>query len=253
MIIITRSDIETHSSFSREDLSTHESSALIQSFFSRNRDTTIVMKTQFNAQLREHSTRYEMLNELDSKTRFSFLLTQKKRNTINAMCRIATTSFLVEELVASIVLLIVKINILIFEFDLVNFFKIRVSEFICVWELTIFEVFVHMRNERSYEVKDSKLYRVISQRELDTFNRMCIIVFAMRLIIYRYDLDKINYARNRIENDIAHIWYRHQEEILVELITWDDFISILQKHLNSFRLRLLDTEKKSKELKQHRD
>jgi hypothetical protein len=34
---------------------------------------------------------------------------------------------------------------------------------------------------------------------------MCIIVFAMRSIIYRYDLDKINYARSRIESDIAHI------------------------------------------------
>jgi hypothetical protein len=132
MTIITRSDVETHSSFSREDFSTHESSVLVQSFFNRNRDTTIVMKTQLNAQLREHSIRYEMLNELDSKTRFSSLLTQKKRNTINAMRRIATTSPLVEELVASIVLLIVKINIIASESDLVNLFKIRVSESIRV-------------------------------------------------------------------------------------------------------------------------
>jgi hypothetical protein len=121
------------------------------------------------------------------------------------MRRIATTSLFVEELIALIVLLIVKINILVFESNLVNLFKIRVSESIRVWKLTIFEVFTHMRNERSYEVKDSKFYRVISQRELDTFNRMCIIVFAMRSIIYRYDLDKINYARSRIESDIAHI------------------------------------------------
>jgi hypothetical protein len=132
MTIITRSDIETYSSFSRENLSTHEFSVFVQSFFSRNRDTTIVMKTQLNAQLQEHSTRYEMLNELNSKTRFSFLLTQKKRNTINAMRRIATTSSLVEELVASIVLLIVKINIIASESDLVNLFKIRVSESIRV-------------------------------------------------------------------------------------------------------------------------
>jgi hypothetical protein len=125
------------------------------------------------------------------------------------MRRIATTSSLVEELVVLIVLFIVKINIVVFEFDLVNFFKIRVNEFIRVWELTIFEVFAHMRNERLYEVKDSKFYRVINQRELDTFNRMCIIVFAMKSIIYYYDLDKINYARNRIKNDIAYIWHRH--------------------------------------------
>jgi hypothetical protein len=121
------------------------------------------------------------------------------------MRRIATTSSLVEKLVASIVLLIVKINIIAFESNLVNLFKIRVSESIRVWELTIFEVFAHMRNERSYEVKNSKFYRVISQRELDTFNRMCIIVFAIKSIIYCYDLDKINYARSRIESDIAHI------------------------------------------------
>jgi hypothetical protein len=120
------------SEFADEDFSTHEFSTLVQSFFSRNRDTTIVMKTQLNAQLREHSTRYEMLNELDSKTRFSFFLTQKKRNTINAMRKIATTSFFVEELIASIVLFIVKINILVSESDLVNFFKIRISEFIRV-------------------------------------------------------------------------------------------------------------------------
>jgi hypothetical protein len=227
MTIITRSDIETHSSFSRENFSTHEFSIFVQLFFSRNRDITIVMKTQLNTQLREHSIRYEMLNELNSKTRFSFLLTQKKRNTINAMRRIATTLSLVEELVASIVLFIVKINIIVFEFDLVNLFKIRISESIRVWELTIFEVFAHMRNERSYEVKNSKLYRVISQRELDTFNRMCIIVFAIRSIIYCYDLDKINYAHNRIEKNITYIWYRHQEKTLVKLIIWNDFISIL--------------------------
>jgi hypothetical protein len=64
-------------------------------------------------------------------------------------------------------------------------------------------MFAHMRNKRSYEVKDSKFYRVINQRELNAFNRMYIIVFAMRSIIYRYDLDKIDYARNRIENDIT--------------------------------------------------
>jgi hypothetical protein len=121
------------------------------------------------------------------------------------MRRIATTLSFVEELVVLIVLFIVKINILAFESNFVNLFKIWVSERIRVWKLTIFEVFAHMRNERSYEVKDSKLYRVISQRELDTFNCICIIVFAMKSIIYRYDLDKINYARNRIENDIAHI------------------------------------------------
>jgi hypothetical protein len=74
------------------------------------------------------------------------------------MRRIATTSSLVEELVASIVLFIVKINILAFKSDFVNFFKIRVSESIRMWELTIFEVFAHIRNERSYEVKDLKLY-----------------------------------------------------------------------------------------------
>jgi hypothetical protein len=205
MIIITRSDIETYSSFNRENLSTHESFILVQSLFNRNRDIIIVMKTQLNAQLREHSTRYEMLNELNSKTRFSFLLIQKKRNTINAMRRIATTSSLVKELVASIVLFIVKINILVFKSNFVNLFKIRVSESIRVWKLTIFEVFAHMRNKRSHEVKDSKFYRVINQRELNTFNRMCIIVFAMRSIIYYYNLDKINYARSRIESDIAHI------------------------------------------------
>jgi hypothetical protein len=121
------------------------------------------------------------------------------------MRRIATTSLFVEELVASIVLFIVKINIFVSKFDLVNLFKIRVSEFIRVWKLTIFEIFAHMRNERSYEVKDSKFYRIISQRELNTFNRMCIIVFVMKLIIYHYNFDKINYARNRIENDIAYI------------------------------------------------
>jgi hypothetical protein len=74
------------------------------------------------------------------------------------MRKIATTSSLVEELIALIILLIVKINILVFEFNLVNLFKIRVDEFIRVWELTIFEVFAHMQNERSYEVKDSKFY-----------------------------------------------------------------------------------------------
>jgi hypothetical protein len=73
-----------------------------------------------------------MLNELNSKTRFSFLLIQKEKNTINAMRRIATTSSLVEELIVSIVLFIVKINILVFKSDLVNLFKIRVREFIHV-------------------------------------------------------------------------------------------------------------------------
>ena len=38
--------------------------------------------------------------------------------------------------------------------------------------------------------------------------------------------------------------------IAVNLIIWDDFIFILQEHLNLARLRLLDTEKKLKKLKQ---
>jgi hypothetical protein len=131
------------------------------------------------------------------------------------MRKIAKTSSFVEKLVALIVLLIMKINILVSKFNLVNFFKFRVSEFIRVWELTIFEVFAHMQNERSYKIKDSKFYRVINKRELDIFNRMCIIVFAIKLIIYYYDLDKMNYTHNRIESDITHIWH---QEILVELI-----------------------------------
>jgi hypothetical protein len=121
------------------------------------------------------------------------------------MRRIASTSSLVEEFIALIVLFIVKINILVFKINLVNLFKIRISESIRVWKFTIFEVFSHMRNKRSYEVKNLKFYRVISQRELDTFNYMCIIVFAIKLIIYYFDLDKINYACNRIKNDIVHI------------------------------------------------
>jgi hypothetical protein len=78
------------------------------------------------------------------------------------MRKVATTSSLVEELVASIMLFIVKINILASESDFVNFFKIRVSESIRVWKLTIFKVFAHMQNKRSYEVKNSKFYRIIS-------------------------------------------------------------------------------------------
>jgi hypothetical protein len=80
------------------------------------------------------------------------------------MRRIATTSSFVEEFVALIMLFIMKINILVSKFNLVNLFKIRVSEFIRMWELTIFEVFAHMRNDCSYEVKDSKFYRVIVKR-----------------------------------------------------------------------------------------
>jgi hypothetical protein len=49
MISFIRSDIETHSFFNREDFSIHEFSALVQSFFSRNRDIIIVIKTQLNA------------------------------------------------------------------------------------------------------------------------------------------------------------------------------------------------------------
>jgi hypothetical protein len=60
------------------------------------------------------------------------------------------------------VLLIVKINILVFESNSINLLKIRVSDFILVWELTIFEVSTYMRNERSYEVKNLKSYRVVS-------------------------------------------------------------------------------------------
>jgi hypothetical protein len=48
MTIITRNDVETHSSFNRENLSTYESSILVQSLFNRNRDIIIVMKTQLN-------------------------------------------------------------------------------------------------------------------------------------------------------------------------------------------------------------
>ena len=205
----TRSVAVTSASFSREDAFTNSTLASGQFSSTEQQGTAIIRETELieqDAQSRGHSSSAVMREELDDDIGFSFVLTRQERDVIRAMRSMVSETVRTQFVVAAITYASLESNVSAISSA---FFITRVNDSIDVWNLIDDEVSTHMRNERFYSVMNSNLYRAISQRELDIFNRICITVFAMRSIIYRYDLDKVNYARSRIEKDIEQIWHRH--------------------------------------------
>ena len=190
----TRSVAVASASFSRENAFTNSTLASEQFSSTEQQETIIIRETKLieqDAQSREHSSSTVMRKELDDDIEFSFVLTRQERDVIRVMRSMISETMRTQFVVAAITYASLKFNVsTISSASLI----IRVNDSIDVWNLIDDEVSTHMRNERSYNVMNSNFYKAINQRELDIFNRICITVFAMRSIIYCYDLDKINYA-----------------------------------------------------------
>jgi hypothetical protein len=106
-----------------------------------------------------------------------------------------------------------------------------------------------LRDERSKIIKDSDFYQAKNQHELNIFLRKCMQIFEIRSMIYRMNLDRVQYAQMWFTDDIFDVWYRKYES-MSEDFSWKLFKETLQEHLASQRLRLINVRQKFKELKQ---
>jgi hypothetical protein len=128
----------------------------------------------------------------------------------------------------------------------------RASKTICLTEFVLwFENLLRniLRDERSKIVKKSDFYQTKNQHELNIFLRKCMQIFEIRLVTYRRDLDRVQYAQMWLTNDIFDVWYRKYES-MNENLSWKLFKETLQKHFASQRLRIINMKQKLKELKQ---
>jgi hypothetical protein len=123
---------------------------------------------------------------------------------------------------------------------------IRLIEFV-LWSENLFRNIFH--DERSKVVKESDFYQTKNQHELNIFLRKCMQIFEIRFMIYRRDLDRVQYAQMWFTNDIFDVWYRKYES-MNEDFSWKLFKKTLQEHLASQRLRIINVKQKFKEFKQ---
>ncbi len=123
---------------------------------------------------------------------------------------------------------------------------IRLIEFALWFENVLRNI---LRDERSKIVKKSDFYQTKIQHKLNIFLRKCMQVFEVRFVIYRMNLDRVQYAQMWLTNDIFDVWNRRYE-LLNENSIWEFFKKTFQKHFASQRLRLIDVSQRLKELKQ---
>jgi hypothetical protein len=123
---------------------------------------------------------------------------------------------------------------------------IRQTQFVLWFENTLRNI---LRDERSKVVKESDFYQTKNQHELNIFLRKCMQVFEVRSVIYRINLDRVQYAQMWLSKNIFDVWNRRYES-LNEKSIWNFFKETLQKHLAFQRLRVIDVSQKLKELKQ---
>ncbi len=123
---------------------------------------------------------------------------------------------------------------------------IRLIEFILWFENALRNI---LRDERSKVVKKSDFYQTKIQHELNIFLRKCMQVFEVRSVIYRMNLDRVQYAQMWLTDDIFDVWNRRYE-FLNENSIWKFFKKILQEHFAFQRLRLINVKQRFKELKQ---
>jgi hypothetical protein len=69
---------------------------------------------------------------------------------------------------------------------------IRLNEFFLWFENILRNIF---RDERSKIVKKFDFYQTKNQHELNTFFRKCMQVFEIRCVIYRMNVDRVQYAQ----------------------------------------------------------
>jgi hypothetical protein len=74
-------------------------------------------------------------------------------------------------------------------------------------------------------------------------------VFEVRSVIYRMNLDRVQYAQMWLTDDIFDVWNRRYESLNKNSI-WEFFKKILQKHFAFQRLSLINVNQRFKKLKQ---
>jgi hypothetical protein len=105
----------------------------------------------------------------------------------------------------------------------------------------------NLRDERSKIVKEFDFYQTKNQHELNIFLRKCMQVFKVRSVIYRMNVDRVQYAQMWFTDDIFDVWYRKYES-MNEDFSWELFKETLQEHFASQRLRLINVRQKPKSL-----
>jgi hypothetical protein len=123
---------------------------------------------------------------------------------------------------------------------------IRLIEFVLWFENVFRNIF---RDERNKIVKKSDFYQTKIQHELNIFFRKCMQVFEIRSVIYRMNLDRVQYAQMWLTNDIFNVWNRRYEFLNKNSI-WEFFKKIFQKHFVFQRLRLINVSQRFKKFKQ---
>ncbi len=99
---------------------------------------------------------------------------------------------------------------------------IRLIEFALWFENVLRNIF---RDERSKIVKKSDFYQTKIQHELNIFLRKCMQIFEVRSVIYRMNLDRVQYAQMWLADDIFDVWDRRYE-FLNENSIWKFFKKI---------------------------
>jgi hypothetical protein len=72
---------------------------------------------------------------------------------------------------------------------------------------------------------------------------------TIRFVIYRMNLDRVQYAQMWLTNDIFNVWNRRYES-LNENSIWKFFKKTFQKHFIFQRFHLINVSQRFKELKQ---
>ncbi len=103
---------------------------------------------------------------------------------------------------------------------------IRLIEFVLWFEHVFRNI---LRDERNKVVKKSDFYQTKTQHELNIFFRKCMQVFEIRSVIYRMNLDRVQYAQMWLTDDIFDVWSRRYE-FLNENSIWEFFKKTFQKH-----------------------
>jgi hypothetical protein len=79
---------------------------------------------------------------------------------------------------------------------------IRQIEFVLWFENILRNIF---RDERNKVVKEFNFYQTKNQHELNIFFCKCMQVFEIRFVIYRMNLDRVQYAQMWLSENIFNV------------------------------------------------
>ncbi len=106
-----------------------------------------------------------------------------------------------------------------------------------------------LRDERNKIIKNFDFYQTKNQHELSIFLRKYMQIFEIRFVIYRMNLDCVQYTQMWLINDIFNVWY-YKYKSMNEDFFWKLFKKTLQEHFASQRFRLINVKQKLKKFKQ---